>query len=523
MIHRIIKIFSFGFAGLFITSCIFKNDLDFPLVLGEINDFSVEGQKSVSIDKKEKKVLINLEETADISKLKINKVELSKGAEFKEAIGEYINLSKSKSVVVKTYQEYVWTISATQHIDRYIKCDNQVKETVFDEGKKSILVYVADFQPLSKIKINNIKLGPVGSEIKDLTLPATLDCTSEKSFTVKYRGKEEIWTLKIEQVKVNTYITSVESNCYSAKINAVFNAGGKPDIEYRKATEKQWTKADKAVISGTKITVNLQNLEINTEYTARVSTNGEISPEFRFVTKVPVQLYNMSFDDWHKLNNKIWYPYLQDADEEHKIWDSANKGIYAFGGCSTSPEEEFVAASGKGKKAARLESKAVFGKFAAGNLYAGKFVKAIFSFSKPGAALDWGVPFNSRPAFLEGSYAYIPTKISHADKQHEKLKGQEDKAHIIVILTDWDTPFRVNTSENKFLDFDKDPHIIGYAKQECENTGKKYTKFSLPITYRSDRTPKWVSIIATSSALGDYFTGGVGSTLYLDEFSFKYK
>ena len=47
--------------------------------------------------------------------------------------------------------------------------------------------------------------------------------------------------------------------------------------------------------------------------------------------------------------------------------------------------------------------------------------------------------------------------------------------------------------------------------------------FSINIQYRNERIPKWVSIIATSSALGDYFTGGTGSILYLDEFCFVYE
>ena len=36
------------------------------------------------------------------------------------------------------------------------------------------------------------------------------------------------------------------------------------------------------------------------------------------------------------------------------------------------------------------------------------------------------------------------------------------------------------------------------------------------------RTPKYIVIVAAASKYGDYFTGGVGSTLYLDEFSFVY-
>ena len=49
-----------------------------------------------------------------------------------------------------------------------------------------------------------------------------------------------------------------------------------------------------------------------------------------------------------------------------------------------------------------------------------------------------------------------------------------------------------------------------------------YEEFDMPITYRSDRTPTMVAIIAASSRHGDFFTGATGTVLYLDEFSFKY-
>jgi len=72
------------------------------------------------------------------------------------------------------------------------------------------------------------------------------------------------------------------------------------------------------------------------------------------------------------------------------------------------------------------------------------------------------------------------------------------------------------------VDFDNDPAIIGYGKVVFSEDDKEYKPFSLKIDYRNDRTPKYVAIVAASSALGDYFTGAKGSVLYLDELSFTY-
>ena len=49
-----------------------------------------------------------------------------------------------------------------------------------------------------------------------------------------------------------------------------------------------------------------------------------------------------------------------------------------------------------------------------------------------------------------------------------------------------------------------------------------YEEFDIPITYRSDRTPTMVAIVAASSRPGEFLTGAAGTVLFLDEFSFKY-
>ncbi len=40
--------------------------------------------------------------------------------------------------------------------------------------------------------------------------------------------------------------------------------------------------------------------------------------------------------------------------------------------------------------------------------------------------------------------------------------------------------------------------------------------------YRNDRTPTFLTIVTSSSYLGDYFTVGSGSVAYFDEFRFLY-
>ena len=47
-------------------------------------------------------------------------------------------------------------------------------------------------------------------------------------------------------------------------------------------------------------------------------------------------------------------------------------------------------------------------------------------------------------------------------------------------------------------------------------------EYTIRLDYRDYRKPKYLVIVATASKYGDYFTGGEGSTLYLDEMELTY-
>ena len=73
------------------------------------------------------------------------------------------------------------------------------------------------------------------------------------------------------------------------------------------------------------------------------------------------------------------------------------------------------------------------------------------------------------------------------------------------------------------MDIEKDEHIIAHALLETDVPTDGYEPFELELVYRDKtRTPKYVVISACASYLGDYFTGGVGSLMYVDEFEFVY-
>ena len=201
-----------------------------------------------------------------------------------------------------------------------------------------------------------------------------------------------------------------------------------------------------------------------------------------------------------------------------RVWDTANKATASFTGSATTPDESFVAVAGPGKKACRLESNFAVVKFAAGSVYTGQFVKL----QGLGAELAWGIPFTGKPVSLKGYAAYKSKPITDTDAAHADLMGQPDTGHVLVALTDWPDQFHVISSSSTYVDFDNDPAIIAYGRCAFPETTDGYVSFDIPLEYRNGRTPAYLVIVASSSALGDYFTGGRGSTLWVDELELMY-
>ena len=230
------------------------------------------------------------------------------------------------------------------------------------------------------------------------------------------------------------------------------------------------------------------------------------------------QIPGMGFDTWSKTSG-AWNPFAKDAPAAKRVWDTANRGLSLLGVNGTVPEYEHVAVPGKGKAAAKIESKKVLWAFVAGNLFTGQFVRVV---DLSGAEMYFGVPFTGRPKSLSGYVHYIPKPVNYAKAPYLGLKGKLDTGWVEVILTDWDEPDHVISNEGGFIDADKDPHVIAKATLDLTKDTGGYIPFDIPLKYRNGRTPKYAVIILASSKHGSDFTGGSGSVLYADEFRFNY-
>ena len=535
-------------------SCLIDNDMSYPRTRAAFTGFEVKGQKNVTIDENARTVSIELDELADISAVEVVSVSVTEGATCADLPlqGTVLDLTHPKKFVLSIYQDYEWTVSASQNIERYVRCDNQAGDASFNVKDRDVTVYVSDVQDLSSVNITDMKLEAEGSEVisttgyelenwemvektRECSFPMQLNCLLQRRFTVLDRGEEIVWTMSVVRKKVDLSVSSVNAWCYHADVEASYSGTGTPYIEYRQQGAEQWTRIDDISVDGLVITASIpggdtadetaERLAAGTAYEVRVCTEDAQSSPVAFTTGTPDQIENMGFDQWWNSkedNSGSWYP---NASSSVKIWDTANGGTGFLGGTNpTQPEYSFLATSDPDNTAAaKLQSMKV-GKFAAGNLYTGEFLK-VSAGGGLGALLNWGTPFTARPRALKGYYSYSPVEIGEADPPYESLKGQMDKCQLLVILTDMDDPFMVDTALGKF--FDQTPankDIIAYAKYESdEDTGGQYREFNLELEYwRPDATPKYAIVISCASYLGNYFTGGVGSVMYVDEFEFIY-
>ena len=518
-------------------ACI-KNPLSYPRAKADIIAFEVEGQKSVTIDAEKMVVDVVLTETADIDRLAVKKYEYTADAVPSVELPEVLDLTEPVKISYQTYpdQTYEWTIQASQPIERYVKCDGLI-EAYIDEAKKEIYAYFPEEKDLASIRFTKMKLEERGSQIdstightvqngtdvvlkEKVQLPMDLNCVLSREFKVLCKAGVSTWKFIAVHKIIELEVTSVNAWCYHADIHAAFKGSGSPVIEYHESGMQEWlplpTKVD-----GTNIMASVDQLSEGTSYVARVVNGDDVSEEFPFTTETPEQLPNMSFDEWHQGDpgGYTWYPMPEGGGF---IWGTANTGVNMMSAVnSTRPETVFVAKTGG--TAVRMESVYVFGKFAAGNIYTGKFGKAVLS-PVPGAELDWGVPFTTRPYSLKGYYSYAPKAIDYVSDKYADRLGTMDTAQIMVILTDWEKPFLVSTSTETFVDIANDPNIIAVGEILTDvDTQGKYVEFECVLEYRNDRKPKYIVAVACASRLGDYFTGGQGSVMYVDEWEFEYR
>ena len=399
----------------------------------------------------------------------------------------------------------------------YFRCTGTLKWTIdlvnTDGDRFSQSGEVSDVEPRDHYKFSFDVEGGTSTS-GGLALKVTVDgALNDKEHII------DIIDLPVQSVEVTT--GSVNPWAMFAYVSGQYSTDSAPEglgFQYRKASEAEWTDfAGEISYEGKTFSARITGLEPETMYEFRAVTAQDRRDDsaVQFTTEAADQLPNFNFDSWYK-DGKNWYANADMGD--NYFWDSGNKGANTLSEVNpTSPEETFVVSG----KAVRMESKYVILAFAGGNIYSGSFG----SVSGLGASINFGRPYTCRPTALHGWYSYAPKAIDKVEAPYEDLKGTMDVGKIYVALTDWSSPFNVNTNTGTFFVPDEDPAVIAYGELEIpENSNGEYKEFTIDLEYRDlERIPTHVLVVATASKYADYFTGGVGSTMYIDEFEFIFE
>ena len=304
-------------------------------------------------------------------------------------------------------------------------------------------------------------------------------------------------------------------------------------FEYKKADAEEWQTISANYNSGNqKFTATLTGLTPATQYTYRLayekSGNTYASEEVSFTTETTTELHNGNLDAWSQ-SGSTWYPgSSSEAGNTTCFWNTSNpgtsQGMGAIGGAVNPTQGVTSPVHTPGGKAAELKSTEKLSVFAAASLYTGSFL----GLDGMSANMEFGKPFTSRPSALHGFYKYTPAVINKVDRTPDGvsiIKDETmDQCAIFIALAAKSFQFN-NKKEEEYIDYANDPAIIAYGElpSGAATSGDNYTEFTIPLIYKSlTEKPTHIIIVCSASKYGDYMTGGVGSTMYVDDLELLY-
>lgn len=502
-----------------LSSCL-ENDIPYPRIDLEFISIEAEGQTaSASINTQDRIVTLTLGEDVDLANVKIKNYSITENAEISADITGGIDLTAPYKVVLSLYYDYEWTIKAEQVIERYFTLPGQVGASAIDPVGKRVVAYIPGNMDITAVQVDAVKLGPsyISKMEPDLNGVA-YDFSAPVEVKVSYRDEVETWTIYVEQTEVLVSLDEINPWTNVMWVYGTAQEGRENGFEYRRQGDEDWIRLAQSdvISSGGTFKARIIHLDANTSYEVRAFSDANYSPVQTVMTEGYVELPNMSFDEWW-LDGKIWCPWAEDGES---FWDTGNKGATTLGDSNSVPSSDTW--NGGSGQSAKLESKfvgigGILGKLAAGNIFAGSYVRT----DGTNGVLSFGREFNGHPTRLKGYWKYTSTPISHSSSEFTHLIGQPDTAIVYAALVNLQSPLeiRTNPSNRQLLDKHAD-YVIAYGEVTSGESIAGWTEFDLEFEYyRTNETPTYLIMVSTSSKYGDYFTGGDGSILWLDDFS----
>lgn len=534
-----------------LTSCAIENDIPYPIIEASIESMTVEGQRgadqntftAATINKSARTVTLYVNDGVDLSRLQILSLKTTTGAELvvddPNVCEDYskfptsgfasldsiplssntrVNFSQPVTFTLRTYQDYQWKVTVNQIIQRDIDVEN-MRSYVIDADTRTVIIYVDPTTDLTNLTVKKLNLGgEYGRVTPDPTLQKDYSKPSTFNVSCSWEEYSYEWTVYVYPDSNESGSGSAEAFAMTTRATVTGNvqSGKTPTVEYRKESETSWSSVPPANVStsGNTFSATLTGLSASTTYKYRISVDGSAGSEQTFTTAAATPLENGAMEEWSQ-DGKQWNPWAAGNDA---FWGTGNPGAAAFIGNLTTPTDESV----KGQ-AALLETKNAIIKLGAGNIFTGDF-----ALDGLNGLLHFGRPFSAFPSSLRLNYKYTSATIDMiGDNVGDlaSLKGQPDMFQIYIALSDRSEPYEIrNDPKNRQLFEPEDDGIIAYGEYTSSETVSTYKQLEIPLEYRAtNRTPKYIIVVASSSKYGDYYIGGVGSKLWLDEMELVYE
>ena len=406
------------------------------------------------------------------------------------------------------------------------------KAAYFPEGDLALMLYVINMRNTHFVQMDTVKDAVAREHIKINYKIAEAGTVGGVTVSVDDATRTYSFDIPIPRkpgISFECYDPKPWGNFADLKVEitgktASFDVN-KMDIQWKAKADADWTTIPNASL--TKVndeiyTYKLTGLTPNTayQYRAHYAADDPIdSDAVTFTTGKQEALYNGGFEYWYK-QGSTEYP-----DESGvTYWDTSNPGSADFGGSVTVQEKSF---KHSGASCAKLQTKYLVIKLAAGSMYTGNFNGLI---GTSGAKLDWGVPFTSRPTALKGYLSYSPGKINRGTKPTgAAAKDENDHCSIFCALLTEQLHVGGNAEEGIYkkstiINWQTDSRIIAYGELDRNTSSNgQWEAFEIPLVYHNTtEIPTHMLIVCSSSKWGDFFYGSDSSVLYVDDFEFVY-
>jgi hypothetical protein len=356
---------------------------------------------------------------------------------------------------------------------------------------------------------------------------------------VTCHGRTERWNL---YVKTTDVVVDLKRADAWGKVLWLYGeglSGTTLGFRYRKAGDSEWIEVDNVTTDGGMFEARVGALTPHTDYEVVAYSDENTSAVKRVTTEGILPLENGDFEKWETIR-KIVCPYYT---EEDAFWGTGNPGA-AMVNATVTDKSDDVRPGSSGVYSARLESKfanlAGIGKFAAGNLFIGKYVSTVGT----NGIVGFGHPFAARPTALKLWIKYNCGAIDRIGTQPAGSSlqvGDSDEGSVFIALGTWTaeeygrdatgvvqgtakSPVIVDTRDRGTFFNPSSEGVVAYGELLLKQSVDQWTEYTIDLDYTTTSVvPTHIIIVCSSSRYGDYFTGSTQSVMWLDDMELVYE